>query len=213
MKLDEIQQEELKTWNIEDETKRQLKLERERVRYPKMFNDLGLNLLDLTKKICVDIGAGPKGLLADINCKYKIALDPLMDSYKDKFKMVDYDEHICSRAEEIPLEDNTADLVVCTNALDHTEIPEQVISEVRRILKPSGYFAVIFCINLALVHPHPAHKNNINENKFHNWVDGDFETINEKSFRKDGYRYGWVKYEGKCGQPAFVWLGRITTKG
>lgn len=213
MKLTDIQQEELKTWNIEEDKKRYLKLERERVRYPKMFKDMGLDLIDLTKKVCLDLGAGPKGILADIDCKYKIALDPLIDGYKEKFKMVDYDYYITGTGENIPLEDNSVDLVVCTNALDHTENPEKTIKEITRILKPSGYLAVIFCINLAMVHHHPAHKNNINEIKFHNWIDGDFETIKELSYKKDGYRYGWIKFENKVGQPAFCWLGRITTKG
>jgi len=213
MKLNNIQQEELKTWNLEDDDKRFLKLERERVRYPKIFKDMGLDLLDLTKKVCLDLGAGPKGILADIDCKYKIAIDPLIDGYKEKFKMVDYDKYIVGTGENIPLKDNSVDLVVCTNALDHTEDPEKVIMEIKRILKPSGYFAVLFCINLALVHPHSAHKNNINEIKFHNWIDGDFETIKELTYRKDGYRYGWVFFNEKRGQPALCGLYRLCSKG
>ena len=213
MKYSNTQKAELQTWNLESDYLRQLKLEREVVRYPKLIDDMGLPLLDLAKKTCLDIGPGPKGILADVDCFYKIALDPLIDGYKEKFKLVDYDKYISGVGEKIPLKDSSVDLVVCTNALDHTEDPEKVISEIRRVLAPSGYLAVVFCTNLALVHPHLAHTNNINETKFHNWIDEDFETIKELTYKKDGYRYGWVKFDGKCGQPAMAWLGRLTTKG
>ena len=48
---------------------------------------------------------------------------------------------------------------------------------------------------------------------FRKFVDSDFETYHELTFEKNGLRYGWKKFEGKCGIPAFAWLGRLCTKG
>jgi len=39
----------------------------------------------------------------------------------------------------IPFEENTFDLVLCTEVIEHAVEPEELINEIRRVLKPSGY--------------------------------------------------------------------------
>jgi len=203
---------ELDSWNIKEESERRIKLEREWIRYPYLVDKIGINnLLYLEEKIVLDIGSGPMGgILNFINSKKKISLDPLNKEYVENFKdfyKTDF-EYIVGSGEKIPLPDNSVDLVTCTNALDHAENPELIIKEIKRVLSKSGYVAMVFCISLASIHPHPAHVHNITPYQFHKWVDKDFETI----FSKED-RYGWVKYLDKVGQPCYIWFGRLTTKG
>ncbi len=46
--------------------------------------------------------------------------------------------------ETLPYPDNLFDCVVCTEALEHVKDPTQVIKELRRVLKPSGYMILSF---------------------------------------------------------------------
>jgi len=40
----------------------------------------------------------------------------------------------------IPFEDNSFDLIYCKQVLEHVRIPEKLLREVCRVLKPNGYF-------------------------------------------------------------------------
>ncbi|WPP51598.1 class I SAM-dependent methyltransferase [Catalinimonas niigatensis] len=44
----------------------------------------------------------------------------------------------CASADRLPYEDNTFDLVTCQTLLIHVRDPEQVIAEMKRVLKPGG---------------------------------------------------------------------------
>ncbi|HUF09610.1 MAG TPA: class I SAM-dependent methyltransferase [Rhodothermales bacterium] len=50
------------------------------------------------------------------------------------------DEAVVSDGESIPYRDNLFDLVISNNVLEHLTAPVPVISEVARVLKPSGLF-------------------------------------------------------------------------
>ena len=80
----------------------------------------------------------------------------------------------------MPFEKNSFDLVITMNSLDHCENPDEVIKEIRRVIKPSGYLAIHICINNAINNPHPSHKININSEWLHNRLDDMFETVSEK---------------------------------
>jgi len=194
---------ELKTWNLKDPIKRAEKIERERVRYPKMLREMGVNLLDTEEKTVIDIGSGPISALRFIDADRRIAVDPLINEYK-KFHTLDPPiEWWAKSAEEIPVPNGFADLVICMNALDHFASPDKVVREVTRILRAGGFFAVHCCVNNAIHAPHLAHVGNLTYGLFRSWVDGNFETVH------DGFvRFGWRKYKGKVGQLAFCWLGR-----
>ena len=88
------------------------------------------------------------------------------DKYVDKF----YD------GENIPYEDNSFDLLICTQVLEHAENPEKVLSECNRVLKGGGkaFFSMPF---MYPEHEIPydfqrytqfKHAKNLKENGFHN---------------------------------------------
>lgn len=111
-----------------------------------------LNLEDLNNKTILDIGSGPGGVAKGIHELLKsgkisntkiIALDPLMDFYKNEIKILKEDENLkllTNKGESIELDSASVDLIISTNVLDHCENPEKLISEASRILKPNGLF-------------------------------------------------------------------------
>ena len=205
--MDEILRAELATWNLKDEEKRWEKIEREKVRYPKMLEEMGINLLDLHNKVVVDVGCGPISALVYLEAREKVGIDPLIEEYKKIYPQDPTITWIQAEAERIPLPDEYANLVLCMNALDHFKKPQVAVKEMLRILRPGGYLGVHCCINNATFNPNPAHQINLSYSQFRSWVDSEFETIVSRIVR-----YGWRKWRGKVGQPAFAWLGRLTIK-
>jgi SAM-dependent methyltransferase len=74
----------------------------------------------------------------------KIAVDPLLYVYQKLGMLLDdvvgttRTVHLAVSAEELPLLDECADLVICRNALDHMPAPARVLQQIWRILKPAG---------------------------------------------------------------------------
>jgi ubiquinone/menaquinone biosynthesis C-methylase UbiE len=167
-----------------------------------------LDRISTFDKRVVEIGGGAVGVIYDLEAKERIIIEPLTDEYRDFFPCP---YHVKAKGESMPLEDGSVDLVVITNALDHCENPAKVLSEAKRVLRAGGWLAIVNCVDLAEIHKHPGHIVNIDEFWFHNQIDSDFETVHELTYRKDGYRYGWVKYDGRVGQPAWAGLYRKVT--
>jgi len=92
------------------------------------------------KKTVVDVGAGIRGVLGIIDAHKKIIVDPCLNEVIDLFVIPDEIILISEKAEKIPLPDNCADIVVCTNTLNHVEDPPKALSEMARILKKDGLF-------------------------------------------------------------------------
>lgn len=70
-------------------------------------------------------------------------IDPLMDHYQTVYQ---YPEELIltnTFAETIPYPDAHFDLVLCTNVLDHVSDPKKVVSEIHRVLAPSGTFFLL----------------------------------------------------------------------
>ncbi len=199
---------ELNSWICHSEEERERKAEREFCRYPKLIEEMGLYLIRTDNKIVLDIGCGPRGILSCLEARLKIGLDPLIDEYKKYYDLTFLDVTKKGVGEKIPFTNDSFDLVTSVNSLDHCSNPIKVVNEIRRVLKPSGYFGVHFCLDLAKNNPHPSHSLNISKKKFHDMIDSDFETVHEKEVK-----YGWVKHQGKVGEPALAGLFRLTTKG
>jgi SAM-dependent methyltransferase len=196
--------EEVKTWNIEDEEKRHEKIQRETIRHHKLIKDLLLDKLDTSRMFVLEIGGGPIPVSDLLEFKYRKVFDPCTNEYRKYWPCRD---HVAMKAEELRAQ-NAWDLVICTNALDHVENVEQVLVNIEYGLKPGGFAAIMCAENNALTNPHPCHEHNLTVRDIHEAFDKNFETVWELTYEKDNYRYGWVEYQGKRGQPAFAILLR-----
>ena len=61
---------------------------------------------------------------------------------------------VADLSRELPFVDCSFDHVLCTSVLEHVSQPEQVVSEIRRVLKPGGRL-VLYVPYLFPVHPDP----------------------------------------------------------
>ena len=93
----------------------------------------------------------------DIGCGAKPYL-PLVASYAEHYVGVDAadgpDVDHVAPAENLPLEDESFDLVLCTQVLEHVQDPAAVLSEIHRVLRPHGA-ALISTHGVFLYHPDP----------------------------------------------------------
>ena len=207
-RYEEMLSAEADTWCIEDPVARQEKIQRERIRHPKLVKDLLLDQLDTHLMEVLEIGGGPSPVTNLLQCGRRMVVDPCTDEYAKYFPAPET-EHFNMKVEEMGDDfEERFDLIVCTNALDHVYEPLMAVDRIRKMAKPGGFVAIMCAENNALTNPHPCHKNNLTAEQIHNWMDPEFETVWELTFRKDNYRYGWVEYQGKCGQPAFALLLR-----
>lgn len=122
----------------------------ERVAYSRLLLEEVLRLAGrdtkwLADKTVVSVGCGCTGDLSAFPATQKICIDPLLSIYQ-KLGLLMADEtgghtiYLSLGAENLPLLDDVADLIVCRNALDHMAKPELALDEFRRILKNDGVF-------------------------------------------------------------------------
>lgn len=124
----------------------------ERLAYSRLLLDeiaayLGQDKKLIEGKTVVTIGCGCTGDLAAFPAAVKIAIDPLLYIYQ-KLGMLLPDEaggrtiYLALGAEDLPLLDDCADIIICRNALDHMPSPETAVREFWRILNHDGAFFV-----------------------------------------------------------------------
>jgi ubiquinone/menaquinone biosynthesis C-methylase UbiE len=100
--------------------------------------------------VILDVGCGPTCAARLFGQGLKIFMDPLMTSYQKRYPgILPEGQKISCTAEKVPVKDNTSDIVLCVNALDHMIEPGKALSEIHRVLKRDG----IFILGLFL---HPA---------------------------------------------------------
>jgi SAM-dependent methyltransferase len=121
---------------------------RERLAYSRLLLDEVARYSDsetswIEGKTVVSIGCGCTGDLAAFPAGVKIAIDPLLYVYQQLGMLID--DEVGSRtvylslgAENLPLLNDCADLVICRNALDHMPDPEVALKEMSRILHNDG---------------------------------------------------------------------------
>ncbi|MFQ5729769.1 MAG: class I SAM-dependent methyltransferase [Waddliaceae bacterium] len=88
----------------------------------------------------LEIGGGGTQLTDFFPTRFKYALDPLADMYCREFGEVLNRDVVWSKgkAETLCFADQTFDLIVTRNVLDHVESLDLVLAEIHRVLKPQG---------------------------------------------------------------------------
>jgi SAM-dependent methyltransferase len=90
-------------------------------------------------RVLLEIGPGPVGLPEASGAKLALAVDPLARQLDAAGLLVRGDAvYLATGAEAIPLLDESVDVVVARNSLDHVADPATVMSEVARVLRPDG---------------------------------------------------------------------------
>jgi ubiquinone/menaquinone biosynthesis C-methylase UbiE len=108
-----------------------------------VLGPLGRDVRWTESKTIVSLGCGCTGDLAAFPAAVKIAIDPLLYVYQQLGMLVE-DEgdnrtiHLALSAEDLPLLDGCADLIICRNALDHMPNPELALQEMWRVLHNEG---------------------------------------------------------------------------
>ena len=101
-------------------------------------------LASVDRGVWVDVGCGPYPVLLHApETTTSICIDPLMKHYFHHNLVPENALRpnlvfIESNIEDLPLPDEQADVVVCTNALDHVEDPWKGLEEMTRVLKVGG---------------------------------------------------------------------------
>lgn len=95
----------------------------------------------------IEVGSGAHGLIFYFGARRGIGIDPLAVSYRNLFpRWQACATTIAAVGEQLPFHDQSFDVVLCDNVVDHAESPQRIATELVRILKPGGllYFTVNF---------------------------------------------------------------------
>jgi ubiquinone/menaquinone biosynthesis C-methylase UbiE len=102
--------------------------------------------LDTSGADVLEIGAGPVGIVSYLGCRRRVASDPLDSLFESQAAYRTHREqarqrgveYIEAKGEKLPFSDSEFDLLITDNVLDHTESPDRILTEARRVLKAGG---------------------------------------------------------------------------
>ena len=93
----------------------------------------------------VEVGSGAHGLIFYFGSQHAIGVDPLAVNYRSLFpRWQSCALTVAAVGESLPFPDQSFDIVLCNNVVDHAESPRKIAGELARILVPGGllYFTV-----------------------------------------------------------------------
>jgi SAM-dependent methyltransferase len=93
----------------------------------------------LDGKRVLDVGCGPIGPIFFAPGALRVGIDPLAGKYVTSlgFSACGVDL-VAGIGEQLPVVDNTFDVVICGNVLDHVDQPGLTLAEIHRVLRPDG---------------------------------------------------------------------------
>ena len=112
---------------------------------PKMASQLNLDVFKKVLDLGSGYGGGPRYLAKNFGCHVTcLNLSEVQNERNKQFNLERGLDHLIDVVygsfEEIPLEDNTFDVVWSQDAMVHSSNRDQVVAEAFRVLKPGGYF-------------------------------------------------------------------------
>ena len=93
----------------------------------------------------IEVGSGAHGLIFYFGSKTGIGVDPLAVSYRRLFPGWQHSaQTVAACGESLPFADQSFDVVLCDNVVDHAESPQRIAGELARVLATGGllYFTV-----------------------------------------------------------------------
>ena len=93
----------------------------------------------------IEVGSGAHGLIFYFGSQHRIGVDPLAVSYGSLFPgWQRRASTVAAVGESLPFPDESFDVVLCDNVVDHAGSPRRIVGELVRILTPGGllYFTV-----------------------------------------------------------------------
>jgi SAM-dependent methyltransferase len=115
-------------------------------RSSKRVRDLLESFKPIDSKVrVIEVGSGAHGLIFYFGQSYAIGVDPLAVEYAGLFPAWQRRAStVASFGERLPFADDTFDIVLCDNVVDHAESPSGIVEELVRVLRPKGllYFTV-----------------------------------------------------------------------
>ena len=120
--------------------------------YWKFHVDILKKHIDISDNLRIlEIGGGVTLMINYIDGGEKYSLDPLMDYFQKKFKLKKGIKYITAKGEKMPFDKDFFDIIIITNVIDHVNNYDEVLSEIRRVLKKSGVvYLSVDCHNYLL---------------------------------------------------------------
>lgn len=149
-------------------------------------------------KRVLDIGVGQGFAAKKLDCSYKVGID-IIRRYLIKANC----EKVLGDAECLPFKDESFDTIMCADVIEHVHHPNELISEIRRVLKPKG--------KLVLRVPY---KEKLDQYKDTKYTCGHIRTYDMDSIKSTmaGFRVLKIHYDGfaLC-KPRFAFILRLAT--
>ena len=93
----------------------------------------------------LEVGSGAHGLIFYFGAEPGVGVDPLAVSYGRLFPIWQHSaKTVAASGESLPFAEQSFDVVLCDNVVDHAESPRQIVGELARVLVKGGllYFTV-----------------------------------------------------------------------
>jgi len=92
----------------------------------------------------LEVGSGVTGHVFFFGAEKAVGVDPLADEFRPHFAWHEQVRTIAAGGENLPFPDDSFDLVISDNVVDHAENPARIAAEMVRVLAPGGllYFTV-----------------------------------------------------------------------
>jgi SAM-dependent methyltransferase len=93
----------------------------------------------------IEVGSGAHGLIFCFDGECRVGVDPLAVDYRGLFpRWQRRAQTVAAVGESLPFKNQSFDVVICDNVVDHAESPSRIVRELVRILAPRGllYFTV-----------------------------------------------------------------------
>jgi len=98
------------------------------------------DLIKINKKTKIlQIGSGPEDVINYFTKGELYGIEPLADFFKEKGLLKKSRVKVIKGVgENLPFKDNSLDVIIIINVLDHCQSPKKVLSEIKRCLKKEG---------------------------------------------------------------------------